>query len=72
MKYHGINMDRFVPLLIKRRLRNPEYQACNLPELKQLAWYSDALSHAMREEVCREIERLAAMHERSKDYGGAV
>ena len=59
MKMHCINLDRFVPLLVKRWKRNPDYKASDLSELKSLTWYKDALTRPMREEVCQEIERLA-------------
>jgi hypothetical protein len=58
-RHHGINVARFAPILAKRWKRNPAKKACELPELKALAWYSEALRQDMREEVCAEIERLA-------------
>lgn len=59
MNVHGVNIERFGRILAKRWRRNRERAAEDLPELKSLAWYSEALRSDMRREVCRAIEARA-------------
>lgn len=59
MKLHGVNISRFTEILVKRWKRNPDYRAGDLPELKSLTWYKEALPPHLQEEVCCEIEKQA-------------
>lgn len=72
MHVHGVNTDRFATILAKRWERNSDKRACELPELKSLSGYSEALYPEHQKEVCAEIERLARrvrMQQREKDRG---
>lgn len=59
MLVNGVNVERFANVLAKRWRRDRTRAACDMPELKSLARYSDGLYPAMRREVCQAIERRA-------------
>ena len=54
-----INIERFARILAKRRIRKPDYRACDLPELKSLSRYSEGMYPSAKIEICRDIERRA-------------
>ena len=56
---NGVNVQRFAAILAKRWKRDARRRAADLPELKSLSGYSEALYPKDQQEVCLEIERLA-------------
>ena len=56
---NGVNVERFAKILAKRWQRNRFLEACELPELKSLSGYSEALYPHAKREVEQAIERLA-------------
>ena len=56
---NGVNVERFAKILAKRWRRDRSRAACELPELKSLSGYSEALYPHAQREVCRAIERRA-------------
>lgn len=54
-----INVERFAQILARRWKRNPAYRACDLPELKSLSGYSEAMYPEAKKEACAAIELRA-------------
>lgn len=54
-----INVERFARILAKRWQRDRSRRAEDLPELKSLSGYSEAMYPEDRQEACRAIERRA-------------
>lgn len=56
---NGVNVERFAKVLAKRWRRDRSRRACDMPELKSLSGYSEALYPDAKIEVCAAIERRA-------------
>lgn len=59
MLVNSVNVERFAKILAKRWQRDRTRRACDMPELKSLSGYNEALYPAAQREVCQAIERRA-------------